>query len=286
MPPAPPPRPQPFTLEPPTGRPLHGLVDYPTDTAPRPAVVICHGFKGFMEWGFFPYLAALLAERGYVAVRFNFSGAGQRPGEDRVSDRAAFRANTYSQEVEDLEAVLAALGGEVGGQRVAPGTIGLFGHSRGGAAALLAAAGDRFRERTGALVTWAAIGATDRFSDDQRAAWRRDGELPVVNARTGQQLALGVGLLDDVERNRQALDLEAAAGRRQAPWLIVHGDADESVPVAESAGLAAAAAPPAERRLLAGAGHTFGARHPFAGPTPDLIQALNLTQRWYRRYLA
>ena len=63
----------PFTLETPTAL-LHGLVDLPDEPGERPTVVICHGFKGFMEWGFFPALATLLAERGFVAVRVNLSG--------------------------------------------------------------------------------------------------------------------------------------------------------------------------------------------------------------------
>jgi pimeloyl-ACP methyl ester carboxylesterase len=278
---------EPFTLAVPGGRTLDGVLHLPGGAGPHRPVVICHGFKGFMDWGFFPHLAELLAARGYAAVRFNFSGAGVRPGEDRVSDPEAFRADTYSREIEEVEAMLAALGGAVGGGRIAPGPIGLVGHSRGGGVALLAAAGERFRGRVGALVTWAAIADADRFTPEQKAAWRRDGELPVVNARTGQRLALGLDGLRDLEANRAALDLAAAAGRRTAPWLIVHGEADETVPVAEAHRLRAAAAPPAELLLLAGpgAGHTFGAVHPFAGPTPELIQAMNATQRWLRRHL-
>jgi len=281
-------RSEPFTLDVPGGRTLAGVLHLPAgEPGPRPAVVICHGFKGFMDWGFFPHLAELLAARGFAAVRFNLSGAGVRPGEDRVSDPEAFRADTYSREVEELEAVLGALGGEVGGDRVAGGPIGLVGHSRGGAVALLAAAGERFRGRIGALVTWAAIGEADRFSAEQKEAWRRDGELEVINARTGQRLAIGLDLLRDLEENRDALDLPAAAGRRTAPWLIVHGEADETVAATEAERLHAAAAPPAELLVLAGlgAGHTFGAVHPFAGPTPELIQAMNATQRWLRRRL-
>ena len=91
--------PTPFTLSTPNG-PLHGLVDFPAAPGERPAVVICHGFKGFMEWAFFPYLATLLAERGFVSVRVNLSGSGLLPGEDRVSDPAAFRRNTHSRDME------------------------------------------------------------------------------------------------------------------------------------------------------------------------------------------
>jgi dienelactone hydrolase len=316
---------EPFTLDRPGGGALHGLVDLPDGTGPRPAVVICHGFKGFMEWGFFPALAALLAERGFVAVRFNLSGTGMLPGDELVTDPAAFRDNTHSAELADLLQVLEATvaagtagtagtasspgsGGSpasslarVADGRIDPARIGLLGHSRGGGAAVLAAARDQpgvprqatggaaaepWRERVRALVTWAAIARVDRYSTREKQAWRAAGELPVANARTGQQLALGRGLLEDVERHAAGdLDILAAAGRRSAPWLIVHGDEDESVPASEAIELDAHAAGPHELLLIPGASHTFGARHPFAGPTPFLIQALNATQAWFRRYL-
>jgi pimeloyl-ACP methyl ester carboxylesterase len=247
-------------------------------------VVVCHGFKGFMDWGFFPHLAELLADRGFLAVRFNLSGAGVRPGEDLVGDVAAFRDDTYSKEVEDLGAVLDALpaitGGCADGRRV-----GLFGHSRGGAVALLAAAHPDHGARVRCLVTWAAIGEVDRWSAEEKERWRREGAITVTNARTGQVLPLGRALLEDVERHRQALDLVAAARRRTAPWLLVHGRQDESVPAAEGERLAAAATEPRELVLVEDAGHTFGATHPFAHPTPQLTAAMNATQAWFRRHL-
>jgi uncharacterized protein len=278
----------PFVLPTPYGATLDGLVDLPDPQhhpGPRPAAVICHGFKGFMEWGFFPHLGTLLAERGIVAVRFNLSGSGMRPGDDRVADPDAFRADTHSLEVAELLHVLAATGTEIGAGRVDTARLGLFGHSRGGGNALLAAAREPWRDRVRALVTWASVAAFDRYSPDQKAAWRRDGELPVVNARTGQQLALGLGLLEDLEAHPGELDLPAAAAHRRAPWLIVHGDRDDSVPVAEGESLAAHAAPPAELLRIPEADHTFGGRHPFTGPSPSLIQALNATQRWFLRHL-
>src|SRR5579864_1916440 len=128
----------PFELSRPGGTLLHGLVDLPEAPGRGPVVVICHGFKGFMEWGFFPALAALLAQRGFVAVRFNFSGTGMQPGDERVTDPGAFRDDTYSAELADLLRVLDATGDEVAPGRVDRARIGLFGHSRGGAAAILA----------------------------------------------------------------------------------------------------------------------------------------------------
>jgi pimeloyl-ACP methyl ester carboxylesterase len=265
---------------------LRGVVDLPEAPGCCPTVVICHGFKGFMEWGFFPAVAELLAQRGFVTVRFNLAGSGMQPGDELVSDPRAFSANTYSAEVADLLRVLEATGHEIADDRVDRGRLGLLGHSRGGGAAILAAASQPWRDRIRALVTWAAISHVDRYTPEEKRVWRATGELPVVNTRTGQQLALGRGLLEDVERHSaSSLDILAAAGRVAAPWLIVHGGDDESVPAGEAAELATRAAGTHELLVIPGAGHTFGAKHPFVGPTPHLIQALNATQTWFRRHL-
>jgi dipeptidyl aminopeptidase/acylaminoacyl peptidase len=275
----------PFSLGTASGATLHGAVDLP-DRHPgeRPTVVICHGFKGFLDWGFFPHLGSLLADRGYVAVRFNLSGTGMKPGDELVSDPGAFRANTHGREVEDLLSILEATGEAIAPGRVDRRRIGLFGHSRGGGNAVLAASRSPWGKRVKALVTWASVAGFDRYSPEQKEAWRRDGELPVVNARTRQRLTLGLDLLEEIER-RNDLDVLAAASRVRAPWLIVHGEDDESVAVDESERLAAAAGGPWDILRIPGANHTFGSRHPFVGPTPQLIQALNATQRWYRIHL-
>jgi pimeloyl-ACP methyl ester carboxylesterase len=268
--------------------PLHGLIDLPTDAAAierqAPVVVLCHGFKGFAGWAFFPPLAALLAARGFAVVRFDFRGAGMALGEDRVTDLQAFREQTITGDVADLLAVVAALP-RLGGDRFDLDRLGLLGHSRGGGAAIVAAARPELRDRLGALVTWAAVSRFDRLPAEEVERWRRTGSWLVVNARTGQELPVGLALLRDVESHREALDVRAAAARRRAPWLIVHGERDETVPVTEGDVLAAAAAPPCELLRLPEGDHTFGARHPFASPTPALIAAMNATQSWLIRHL-
>ncbi|MBV9774251.1 MAG: alpha/beta hydrolase, partial [Gemmatimonadetes bacterium] len=46
-----------------------------------------------------------------------------------------------------------------------------------------------------------------------------------------------------------------------------------------------AAGEDAELLLIEGAGHTFGAAHPFAGATPELRSAVDATLEWYGEYL-
>jgi pimeloyl-ACP methyl ester carboxylesterase len=262
---------------------LHGVVNYPPKAGPHPVVVICHGFKGFMEWGFFPPLADLLVERGFATVCFNFTGSGMRPGDPLVTSPEAFRGATFSNDVADVLRILDAVGHDIARQRVDLGRIALVGHSRGGGAAILAAAEPRWQKRLRALVTWAAVSTFHRFSAFEET-WKEQGELPVENARTGQELAMGVEILNDLEGNHSALDIQAAAGRRRVPWLIIHGGGDETVPPSEAEALAEHATGPKELRIIKGANHTFGARHPFTGPSPELITAMNSTQTWLRRY--
>jgi len=245
--------------------------------ASRPAVVVVHGFKGFKDWGMFPPLADRLARAGFTAVTFNLSGSGvDDAGEFSLPDR--FGHNTFSAELRDLGQVTDTLmSGELGVP--IPSSLGLIGHSRGGGIAILKTAEDT---RVRALVTWAAISSVQRWPEEKRAGWRSSGRTEIQNARTGQVLPLYTDVLDDIERNAEPLDIEAAAGRITVPWLIVHGSADEAVPVAEGRLLAAAAAPQTTRFVaIEGAGHTFGAAHPWKGATAELELAVNTTLAFF-----
>ena len=163
--------------------------------------------------------------------------------------------------------------------------VGLFGHSRGGGTAILAAADAAWTDRLGALVTWSAVSTFDRLDTAAKLVWRQKGTTPMVNARTGQELLLDRIVLDDLEKRRNELDILAASCRRLAPWLLIHGQDDETVPVAEAETLAEHAAGKGVLLEIPAASHTFGATHPFTGPTPQLIEALNATQSWFRQHL-
>jgi pimeloyl-ACP methyl ester carboxylesterase len=246
---------------------------------PRPAIIVVHGFKGFKDWGLWPSLAERIARAGLSAVTFNLSGSGVDDSGEFVHVER-FGHNTFSAELQDLRRVADALqAGELG--VAPPSAVGLLGHSRGGGVAVLHTAADT---RVGALVTWAAISTVERWPAPQRAAWRATGVNPVKNARTGQVLPLYTDVLDDIERNAPALDIAAAARRITVPWLIIHGTEDEGVPVTDGEQLAAAA-PRARFVPLEGAGHTFGAVHPWEGAPPALEQVEDTTLAFFAEHL-
>lgn len=271
---------RPFRLERADGTVIRGEVRHRNGSAaPETAVVILHGFKGFRKWGFFPHLARHLSRAGHAAVTFDFSLNGVGPGGEEFDELEAFARNTFTREVQETGRVLQALaGGELPVDP--PARVGLLGHSRGGGIAVLAA--DRFP--VDALVTWAAVATFDRWDGNVKDEWRQKGRIHVRNARTGQDMPLGLTLLDDLEKNRSLLDIEAAAARIGIPWLIVHGQADASVSV-EDARRLHGANPNAELVLIPDAGHTFGATHPFEGVGPHLKEALRVTREHLDRAL-
>lgn len=265
------------------GLPVRADVCVPDGDGPFPAVVIVHGFKGFKDWGMFPPTAHRLAGRGIASVRMNVScnGIGEDPVQFTELER--FARNTPGREVADVRLVLDALARGAAGASVDAARVGLLGHSRGGGTVLLAAA------RAGlvrAVVTWASIASFQRTTDRAKQEWRARGRLDVPNARTGQTMWMDVSVLDDLEANAAAYDLESACGALRVPYLALHGDLDEAVDPSESERLVSwCRGPRTELRRVPRTGHTFGAVHPWAGPTPAWERVADATADWFAEHL-
>lgn len=255
------------------GLPDSALPPPSADDAHAPWVVVCHGFKGFRAWGFFPWLCDRLAQAGFHALRIDFSHNGVEETDfDRLD---LFAIDTPTRHQEDLQAVLAevermchakestATGASLDGKTGAGPCIALVGHSRGGADVLLCAARD---PRVRAVVTLAATADLSRGFELSEETLRRVGYIPVPNARTGQTMPVTRSFIDDSARHDVVAAARALADR---PLLLIHGSADEAVPVEDAHRLAAAHGS-AELLVIDHARHTFGGVHPFAAPTHDL----------------
>ena len=267
-------RPEPFQIELPGATVAGDYWKGPNDRSA--ALVVCHGFKGFKDWGFFPYVAAeLVARTGHGAVTFNFDGSGVR--ESDFDDLEAFSRNTISRELWDLEAVLDGLtAGALGRLSVPPARrFGLLGHSRGGATVILKAAQ---RRQVEAVAAWAPITVPSLLLDrDMIDAWEAGRAVVIPNARTKQDMPLRRNGYDDFRAHGDRLDVVESARRLAAPLLVVHGTKDESVPLSEGQRIAEAAGANARLLTIEGSGHTFQVVHPFRGARPHLEIALAAT---------
>ena len=270
--------PLPFRLTPP-GADIRGDVWTTTDAIADTAIVVCHGFKGFKDWGFFPYLCEQLAARTEITVvSFNFDGSGVR--ETDFDDLPAFARNTFSRELWDLESILDGLTcGNLGDIGLSPTSqFGLLGHSRGGATCLLKAG---LRAQVRAVVTWAAISSVARY-EGYSEIWESGETVIIPNARTGQDMPLARNVLDDVRANRERLDVLASAANLTIPCAVIHGSEDQAVPFSDAEEIAGALGDSARVVRVKGAGHTFGAIHPFVGTTPELDMAIEASVELFR----
>ncbi len=268
------------------GRVILGDTHLPDDGCqPAGDLIICHGFKGYKDYGFFPLLAQVAAEHGLAAHRFNFSHSGMTNQLATFERPDLFEADTWGKQIHDLGCVSrTAAAGRLSSNRRSPSTQPLpqvvFGHSRGGVTTLLTA-GRQFRpqdyrHRAGDSTPLAqdpaglVLGATPHGScsldDDQRRLLRSQRWLESPSSRTGQKLRLGGAWLAEMEASPADFDVLAAAQRVTCPVLILHGDGDTTVNV-DSAHRLASAIPRAELQIIPGASHTFDAANPLQTPT-------------------
>ncbi|MDN5289161.1 MAG: alpha/beta fold hydrolase [Mucilaginibacter sp.] len=256
-----------FTLPGAKGRPM--LIDVTYDDALKnaPLVIFAHGFKGFKDWGTHNLVADYFAQNGFRYLKFNFSHNGTTP--DSPLDFAnlnAFSDNTFSIELEDLDTIIDfACSGS--GIAVADGVF-LIGHSMGGGISIIKTAED---SRIKKLVTMASIsGFRNLWPEQSEVQWRLQRIIYMHNSRTGQQMPIKSTLLDDLDTYPLRLNIPTQAAEVTQPWLLVHGDADQTVPLAHAQELHNAQ-PNAQFVVLPGGDHTFGSSHPYASDTLPVL---------------
>jgi alpha/beta superfamily hydrolase len=194
------------------GDALSGVLHHPAGEKPNGAVILCHGMESDKNSEKLVFLSDGLAERGILSLRFDFRYVGESSGK--------FADITYSGEVDDLTAAYAWI------QNRQPGKTAVFGSSMGGTVALLFAAQE---PAVAALVTLAAPLHPENFpkrvlTPAQLRQWREQG-FTIYNGRR-----LNVSLLEDLQR----IAVVESARKVKCPVLVLHGDADEVVPVEEA----------------------------------------------------
>jgi alpha-beta hydrolase superfamily lysophospholipase len=237
-------------------------------------ILFVHGFMGFKDWGAWNLVATYFAQQGFAFAKLNLShngGTVENPLD--FPDLEAFSKNTYSKEVEDLSLFRKHLATKIHAKR-----LYLIGHSRGGAAVILNAR----NEYVDKIVLWASICDIGRRFPEGPALenWKNQGYRTVLNGRTGQELPQQYSLYEDYLKNATQLNLEAAIKSMRTPTLVIHGDQDRSVELAEGEALAAWSQ--TKLAVIPGADHVFGAHHPWTkNELPqDLLEVCEKTKKF------
>lgn len=227
----------------PAGR-LAGVIHHPCGDS-RGCVITCHGLLSSKDSDKFTTLGEYFAEEGLTVLRFDFSGCGESEG--------SFEDTTITQRYEDLIAALTFMQSRLPSDAQ---SIGLLGSSMGGYVSLLAAS--RYEAVT-AVVAW----ATPFDFEDLHEA---------INLPTAGRMK--EAFYRDARRYRAGDFVPLVRN-----LLIIHGDCDESVPVAHAYRLYQDASDRKQLVIIPGADHRFSNR--------ELREkAVRLSLNWFKKYPA
>lgn len=227
-----------------------------------PAVVLCHGFGGNKTEAhrIFVRLARSLEKRGIGVLRFDFRGSGDSQGD--------FKDTTVTRDLTDITSAIDFIERQ---QRVDKERIGLLGLSLGAFLSVLTATRDK---RIKSLVLWSGVSRpASKFISDQKllSEWRRTGKLDLKGN------VLGYNFFKDLQKYDVFRDLKAY----QCPVLVVHGNADDVVEIADSKEYHdkfRANGNPCELKIIAGADHTFSSES-------HETEVVEMTSQWLQQSL-
>ncbi len=196
-------------------------------------VIIGHGVTGNKDRPWAIGLAEALEEAGINALRFSFSGNGESEGK--------FEDCTISKEVRDLKTIINVADDE-GFHKVC-----YIGHSMGAAVGVISATKD---DRISQLVSLGGMVHTKKFCEVEFGDQKPDKGFMWDE----KECPLSQAFVDDMDKIGNVL---SKTEKIEVPWLLVHGDADDVVPVEESREIFAAAYQPKELRVVPGSDHVF-----------------------------
>lgn len=241
-----------------------------------PVLIFCHGFKGFKDWGSFPYMLEKISAENIFTVSFNFSHNGVDNTQDNPIDFKRldlFAQNTFSTELDDLGCVIDYLFENKNQYNFNLDNLTLAGHSRGGGIAILKTAEDN---RIKKLITLASVAEFNRYTDERKIRWKKDGYLEVLNTRTKQLMRMNYTLIEDLEKNYSRINILDAMKKISVPVLIIHGKEDMAVDYSDAEALYENSDKSKTGMILyENTGHTFGTEHPFKGTNRHLEKVIN-----------
>jgi len=244
-------------------KPIVADVFYSATNQSKKVVIFCHGYKGFKDWGAWNLMAEAFANASFFFIKFNFShngGTVEQPID--FPDLESFGNNNYTKELDDLKSVLDWISSEENYKNeIDLDTISLIGHSRGGGIVLLKANEDR---RIKKVITLAAVCDFGKRSSTigNLEQWKKEGVKYIVNGRTKQNMPHYYQFYLDFKNNEKRLNIELATKNLRVPYLLIHGDKDDTIKINEAKNLYKWN-PKAQFEIIANANHVFNTKHPW-----------------------
>ncbi len=232
---------------------------------PNHLVIITNGHNGFYNYGMFPWMQEQLADAGIASFSYNFSHGGTKGEEDFFSDLDRYSRNCMRLETADLVGVGAWIS-----TQFPDANIWLLAHSMGsiptvfGALELLQGG-----IHLAGIILLAPVSRLDFWPSGLIDDWKKTGTITMFNRRTGQDLPHGPELLQEILEADQKWNMQSAFVDLALPLLVIHGQEDEAVTPDHGQNLVSWAqqgGSSAQFISIQDTGHTFGTKHPFAGP--------------------
>lgn len=198
------------------GNKLCGLLENSSKDVSKPIIILVHGFSSNKNTSNFVKLKDILDQKGIATFRFDIFGHGESEGK--------FEDITITEAVDDILQAIKFL------QSKGFIKIGLLGSSFGGISSIIAASktNDLFMLALKSPVSDYWEVEKGRFSQKDLEEWKEKSYRDYED--DGKMLKLGYTFIDDFKNN----DAYKAAAKINIPTLIVHGDADDTVPVTQS----------------------------------------------------
>ena len=223
------------------GKKIYGILHLPRNPSP-PFVVASHGLFSSKESEKFIAIGEFFSTRGIAVIRYDHQGCGESEGD--------LSATTASSRIKDLEAIVdLTVHHPLLGDR-----FGLLGSSMGGFVSIFKGATDL---RVKALALW----ATPSHLGDKKDV--EDAENPPLR--------------EEFYRDLEQYDARGAI-KNLENCLILHGEADELVPLSQAGELYAAARSPKHLEVFPEGDHRFS-------NSQHRLRAIKMSFEWFQKYL-
>jgi len=200
-------------------RNIAGTLLIPDGSGPFPAVIVCHGFKSLRKQTHIRAIAEEISAKELATLRFDFT---KDPGESSLP----FPEMTVTYELEVLDEAVKFLKAQV---EINPEKIGMTGHSLGG---LVVGWYSANNPNIAAVVPLSGVYSFEEawrkaYGEETMQEFKEKGFAQVFSQTLNRPLRINESYYQDA----LGYDMDKVIENLVCPILVVHGTADQSVPL-------------------------------------------------------